>query len=60
MTQQQTQSTAFGQPGQEPRWTVGNKDGVGTAYAISSRVWFTLSNGILNEVYYPTIDCSIY
>ncbi|WP_231510567.1 hypothetical protein [Fischerella sp. PCC 9605] len=56
MTQQQTQSTAFGQPGQEPRWTVGNKDGVGTAYAISSRVWFTLSNGILNEVYYPTID----
>lgn len=56
MTQQQTQSTAFGKPGLEPRWARGNKDGVGTAYAISSRVWFTLSNGILNEVYYPTID----
>jgi glucoamylase len=56
MTQQQTQSTAFGKPGLQPRWTQGNKDGVGTAKAISSRVWFTLSNGILNEVYYPTID----
>ncbi len=26
------------------------------AYSISSRVWFTLSHGIVNEVYYPTID----
>lgn len=26
------------------------------AYSSSSRVWFTLSHGILNEVYYPTID----
>ncbi|WP_228013286.1 hypothetical protein [Nostoc edaphicum] len=56
MPQSQHQRTAFGQPGLEPRWTQGNKDGVGTAKAISSRVWFTLSNGILNEVYYPTID----
>lgn len=53
---QQHQSIAKGKPGIEPRWTQGNKDGVGTAYAISSRIWFTLSNGILNEVYYPTID----
>jgi glucoamylase len=30
---------------------------VGTAYSASSRVWFTLSHGILNEIYYPTIDC---
>ncbi len=28
----------------------------GTAYSASSRLWFTLSGGILNEVYYPTID----
>ncbi len=27
-----------------------------TAYAASSRVWFTISHGILNEIYYPTID----
>src|SRR5262245_36800639 len=48
--------TAFGKPGIEPRWTRGNKEAVGTAYSASSRVWFTLSAGILNEVYYPTID----
>ena len=34
----------------------GDKDGVGTAYAASSRVWFTIWNGILTEVYYPTAD----
>ncbi|MBD2307733.1 glucan 1,4-alpha-glucosidase [Chroococcidiopsis sp. FACHB-1243] len=56
MAQLHEQSKAFGQPGVEPRWTQGNKDGVGTAYSAASRVWFTLSNGILNEVYYPTID----
>jgi glucoamylase len=47
---------AFGWPGIEPRWTHGGKDGVGTAYAASSRVWFTLWNGIVTEVYYPTVD----
>jgi glucoamylase len=49
-------SLAFGWPGIEPRWTHGGKDGVGTAYAASSRIWFTLWNGIITEVYYPTID----
>ncbi|MGM0492361.1 MAG: glycoside hydrolase family 15 protein [Armatimonadota bacterium] len=47
---------AFGKPGIEPRWTHSTKEGVGTAYSTSSRVWFTLSHGIINEVYYPTID----
>jgi glucoamylase len=47
---------AFGQPGIEPRWTHGGKDGVGTAYASSSRIWFTFWNGIVTEVYYPTVD----
>jgi glucoamylase len=47
---------AFGQPGMEPRWTHGGKDGVGTAYAASSRIWFTFWNGIVTEVYYPTVD----
>src|SRR5215469_8368675 len=36
---------AFGRPGISPRWTNSNKDGIGTAYATSSRVWFTLSRG---------------
>ena len=47
---------AFGGPGLEPRWTSSRKDAVSTAYAASSRIWFTLSHGTLNEIYYPTID----
>jgi glucoamylase len=47
---------AFGRPGIEPRWTHGDKEGVGTPYAASSRIWFTLWNGIITEVYYPTVD----
>ena len=47
---------AFGKPGIEPRWTHSNKDGVGTAYSSSSHLWFTIWNGIVTEVYYPTID----
>ena len=47
---------AFGGPGIPPRWTHAAKDGVGTAYSSSSRLWFTLWNGVVTEVYYPTVD----
>ena len=47
---------AFGAPGVEARWSSSEKDAVSTAYAASSRVWFTVSHGTLNEIYYPTID----
>src|SRR5579875_2803328 len=47
---------AFGGPGLEPRWTSSAKDTVSTAYAASSKIWFTVSHGVLNEIYYPTID----
>ena len=50
------QGEAFGTPGMEPRWTSSVKDAVGTAYSASSRIWFTCSHGILNEIYHPTID----
>lgn len=50
------QGPAFGSPGIEPRWTSSKKDAVGTAYSAASRVWFTLSHGTLNEIYFPTID----
>jgi glucoamylase len=49
-------SVAFGAPGIEPRWTSSAKEGLGTAYHTSCRVWFTLSHGIVNEIYYPTVD----
>lgn len=47
---------AFGRPGIPPAWSTSSKDGVGTAYSTSSRVWFSLARGILTEIYYPTID----
>src|ERR1700689_3095889 len=56
MTKLDNGKGAFGSPGIPPRWTHGGKDGVETAYAASSRIWFTLWNGIVTEVYYPTVD----
>ena len=47
---------APGWPGIPGRWTSSAKSGLGTAIARDSRVWFTLSHGILNEVYYPRVD----
>jgi glucoamylase len=47
---------APGWPGIEPRWTSSAKIGVGTAVNARSRVWFTLSHGIFNEIYYPQLD----
>jgi len=49
-------SVAFGAPGIEPRWTSSAKEGLGTAYHTSCRVWFTLSHGIVNEISYSTVD----
>jgi glucoamylase len=47
---------APGGPGVPARWTSSAKSGVGTAPGIESRVWFSISHGILNEVYYPRVD----
>jgi glucoamylase len=47
---------ATGAPGIAPRWSRSAKDAVCTAYSSVSRVWFTVSAGILNEIYFPTID----
>jgi len=49
-------SVAFGAPGIEPRWTSSAKEGLGTAYHTSCRLWFTSSHGIVNEIYYPHVD----
>src|SRR5438445_12450166 len=51
-----TEAMAPGQPGIEPRWTSSAKSGVGTSLDARSRVWFTLSHGIVNEVYFPRLD----
>jgi glucoamylase len=53
-----TESTenAPGRPGIPARWTSSAKRGVGTSLSTISRVWFTLSHGILDEIYYPRVD----
>lgn len=47
---------APGHPGIPARWTSSAKSGIGTALNPASRVWFTLSHGIFDEVYYPRVD----
>ena len=47
---------APGAPGSSSRWTSGAKQGIGTSATSASKIWYTLGNGILNEVYYPKVD----
>ena len=51
----QTPNEAPGKPGISPSWCSSAKDIVGCSLE-SSRLWFTLGHGIVNEVYYPRID----
>jgi glucoamylase len=46
---------APGAPGLPPTWCSSAKDVVGCALG-TSRLWFTVGCGIINEVYYPRID----
>src|SRR5512136_965026 len=50
------ESLAPGWPGIAPRSTSSAKTGVGTALNGASLVWFTLSHGIFDEIYYPRLD----
>ena len=47
---------APGGPGILARWTSSAKVGVGTALTNGSRVWFTLSHGIVDEIYFSRVD----
>src|SRR5512139_3219469 len=51
-----TMKNAPGGPGIEPRWTSSAKVGVGAALSNASRVWFTLSHGIIDEIYFARVD----
>lgn len=48
-------SNAPGSPGFPLNWCDGAKQMVGTSLG-PARVWFTIGQGILNEVYFPRID----
>ena len=53
---QTTNLVAPGAPGLDAQWPTAAKQGFGTANALRSRVWFTLADGVMTEVYYPTLD----
>jgi glucan 1,4-alpha-glucosidase len=47
---------APGAPGHDAQWTNAGKEAVGTSNTVESKVWFTLRDGVMTEVYYPTVD----
>ena len=42
--------------GQDAHWQTASKNGFGTSVTLRSKVWFTLANGVMTEVFYPTLD----
>lgn len=56
ITRTKEKRLAPGKPGSPPRWSTGAKAAVGTAVSQQSRIWFTIAHGIMNEIYFPTID----
>jgi glucoamylase len=49
-------ATAAGAPGAPSHFDLARKDCVGTAAAGESKVWYTVADGVLSDVYEPTID----
>ena len=47
---------APGAPGKDAQWESAGKTAVGTSQTLESKVWFTLREGVMTEVYYPTVD----
>jgi glucan 1,4-alpha-glucosidase len=45
-----------GGPGALSHFGLARKDCLGTARNTTSKVWYTVANGVLSDVYYPTID----
>jgi glucoamylase len=42
--------------GQDAHWPTAAKNGFGTSMTLASKVWFTLADGVMTEVFYPTLD----
>jgi glucoamylase len=49
---------APGSPGSESYFDLARKDCVGTAMNTTSKVWFTVADGVLSDTYWPTIDAT--
>jgi glucoamylase len=50
------QTNAPGAPGIDAHWPSAAKNGFGTSNTLASKVWLTLNNGVMTEVFYPTLD----
>ena len=42
--------------GGDAHWATAAKNGFGTSNTLASKVWFTLADGVMTEVFYPTLD----
>ena len=51
-----TAALAPGGPGALSHFDLARKDCLGTARNTTSKVWYTVANGVLSDVYYPTVD----
>jgi len=47
---------SFAVMAQDAHWATAAKNGFGTSNTLGSKVWFTLADGVMTEVFYPTID----
>ena len=51
-------TVAPGSPGSESYFDLARKDCVGTARNTTSKVWFTVADGVLSDTYWPTVDAT--
>ena len=51
-------TVAPGAPGSDSFFDLARKDCVGTARDTTSKVWFTIADGVLSDTYWPTIDAT--
>ena len=47
---------APGSPGESPCWSSGAKTAVGGSVSLNSRIWFTIAQGVITELYHPDVD----
>jgi glucoamylase len=57
-TKHDSSTVAPGSPGSESYFDLARKDCVGTARNTTSKVWFTVADGVLSDTYWPTIDAT--
>ncbi|HTU96267.1 MAG TPA: glucodextranase DOMON-like domain-containing protein [Solirubrobacteraceae bacterium] len=51
-------AVAPGAPGAQSYFDLARKDCVGTARNTTSRVWFTVADGVLSDTYWPNVDAT--